>query len=646
MKNSEWILTNEKGGYCSGTSQLINSRKYHGILIGGYKNFKRTHLVASIEEKVMVDGREIFLDSNYYPNIIHPDGYRRIIFYFPRPFPVFIYSMDPGSKEGLLLKFLQMHPEQNFVRICYRNLSSRKIELFLRPKFTIRDHHRLNPPNSLDPGSFRIEASGDKGYVEGKEGRVFLFAPKAKIEISPLIYRNVTYPQEMMRGYDCVEDLLCPFLISLSLDRGEEFSICFGDCDADPEILSRECESRYKKFPFPFNHPLTSTLSLTPSTLVFGREEYLKILELCLQEFFAQNDLIAGFPWFSAWGRDAMISLEAFEFMEGGQEIIKKVLLKYMSLTKKGFIPNFVEGNIENYDSLDSSLWFYYRCFQYFNLFSDEEKNRIIGNFEEFFSSVLSNPPLPFHLDPADGLIEIEEGSRLALTWMDAKVFGEPVTPRWGKPVEINALWYNLLMRFLKIEDTSHSLRIEIQKLTRKLKGGLKKFWTGNSFADRIEKGKCADELRPNYLLALSLPENIFPLKILEAGYRMAKEKLFTPYGLRSLSPDHPSFKMVYMGNQITRDLAYHQGTVWVWLILPAAKVAMKIFRRNKPVLLRELNEMVSRFREEMRTGALASIPEIYDGGEPSIPKGAIAQCWSVSAVYIIEKLIDKLEGK
>ena len=259
-------------------------------------------------------------------------------------------------------------------------------------------------------------------------------------------------------------------------------------------------------------------------------------------------------------------------------------------------------------------------------------------------------------MDSQDGLVNIKRNSGLALTWMDAKINGVPVTPRYGKPVEVNALWYNLLRYFLvlagkegidRIRGRGYSCSISrLRSLSRKAKKSLRMYFNGRDFADRIEDGRLINELRPNYLIALSLPFDAFSKEEIKVGYGVAREKLLTAYGLRSLSPERSAFRGKYMGNQRMRDLAYHQGAVWVWLLLPMAKAASKVYRRERDYLAGELEELISAFRYGLVRGEMASVSELYDGNAPRLPKGAPAQCWSVAAVFLIEKMIKDLRAE
>ncbi len=646
IREREWILTNRKGGYAIGPENLLNYRKYHGILIASFEGMKRIHLVGSIEEKISFEDKSFYLDSNHYPGVIYPDGYKHLIFHFLRPFSAFVYSTHPPDEEIIILKTVKMHENENLTVVQYKNMGKKRINLFLRPKFTIRDHHSLHLPGYWDSHEYSADIDGEKAFIEHNGIKVFLFSQKGNISKSPVIYRNVTYPAEMMRGYDCVEDLLSPYTIDVELNPEEETFVAFSDEDEEIERKIGETIRRYEKYPLPYGHPEKQefNIHLSFDRPLFKREEYIEILKLAMEDFISDDDLIAGFPWFCAWGRDTLISLLALQFLNNGKELIKRILKKKKEEMKDGLVPNFSGDGKESYEAIDPALWFGIRVLEFIDIFDKKEKEDFLHAISEIIKKFLKDPPLPFYVDPEDGLIEIHKGTNLALTWMDAKVFGEPVTPRYGKPIEINALWFNLLKGYIRFKEDS--LSKEIKKLLPLVRKGMKRFWAEEGFADRIENGVPVLEIRPNYIIALSLPETPYTLAQIEKGYRTAKEKLLTPYGLRSLSPDDPSFRSVYIGDQRMRDLAYHQGTVWVWLIYPMALVATKLYRRNKRLFLSELNHLVLRLRDEIENGKMASVPELYDGGEQNLPKGAPAQCWSVAGILLVEKMIEKIERK
>ncbi len=651
----EWLLTNSTGGYALGTANLVNRRKYHGLLVASDKNFKRVHAVSSVEEVVTADDDEPFyLDSCGYPDIVHPDGYRRILKYFLRPFPCFIYSRSPHRNDILMTKSMKMHPRLNIVSVRYKNFSGSEIGLALRPKFTLRDHHCVIPPGAWAGIPFETKASGGGGEIEAAGARAYVLASKGEVESDFLIYRNVTYIFEILRGYEGTEDIIAPFRINLVLCPGEEAFLLFSDKKIPGKEINDEIEERYRPLPLPENHPdiIEKEFDIPKEILPEHKKQleerqYITVLEQAFADFIANDDLVAGYPWFSAWGRDAMISLSALKYLPelklSGLE--KRILFKYGRSMRRGIIPNTTGegGTGKNYDTADASLWFGIHALEEAKKLDGSEKEKLIRYAENVIKNYIDCPENHFGADPDDGLIALYPDSGLALTWMDARVMGEPVTPRYGKPIEINCLWYNLIRSYVE-NINSGSLARELREIMEKAVPALKSYFRDGVFADRItEEGEFSLELRPNYIIGLSLPYTVFSAEEITAGYEEAKKYLLTPYGLRTLKPSHPSFRTKYMGNQAMRDLAYHQGTTWVWLLLPMAKTAEKIFGKEK--LLHELRRMIFFFRKNFTELEMASVPEIYDGDTPGVPKGAPAQCWSVAAVLTVEKMIKEKGG-
>lgn len=672
----EWVLSNALGGYALGSANLINHRKYHGLLIAGREKFARVHLVSSIEEKVDPDGgAPFFMDSSNYPNVVFPDGYTRLVKQVLRPFPAFLYSTTPSSADVLILKSIRMHPAANFTVVSYTNAGKKSVKLTLRPKFSLRDHHSVRSPGFWDSGDYHTEAGGSWGSVRAQQMEAHVFTSIGAVASDPIIYRNVLFPTEVARGYDAIEDLVAPFRIDVELKPAEEVFLVFGDREEkDVDTIICETVQRYAAYPLPADHPERAGLpvpqcgtkvGLTPEEKlaaavsnvagVFSYDDYQRILELAMRDFIAADDLIAGFPWFSPWGRDTLISMDALEYLDGGRDLAGRILSNYARHMRDGVIPNVLGegGGGRNYDTVDASLWFALRTTQIWHSLDPRRRAELLEALKQVIANYLFNPSLPFHVDAEDGLVSLRPHSGRALTWMDAKIGGEPVTPRYGKPIEINALWYNVLRSFLAIADGAGVTEVaygtrgfdiaRLNALAQKVGGSLASFYQNGAFADRIEEGRPLMEIRPNFVIALSLPLDAFTPEQTAAGYRLAREKLLTPYGLRSLSPDHPAFRTKYMGNQRTRDLAYHQGTVWSWLLLPMAKTAAKVMSRDREALAKELESLIFRFRDGFLSGQMASVPELYDGDDPNLPKGAPAQCWSVAAIFVIEHMLKRL---
>lgn len=690
----EWICTNGIGGYALGTRDLINRRKYHGLLIASHEDLKRIHLVSSIEEMFIVDGRSLFIDSNNYNDIIYPDGFRRILNTWVRPFPAFFYDLSENNDGSVtLLKEIFMAHKSNSVLIRYTNFSEADMEFRLRPKFSIRDHHWVNKPGTFDTTVVHVE-SGVKdgcnfGYLRRENfefGEVYFFSGKGEIEKEGLIYRSIYYLKEDERGYDAYEDLISPFLFHGLLHKGGTLEIVFSDsgiseglCDLNSfNAVKDGIIGRFKDFPLPddyaeyFNIKMFSFHSAINKkdnknlyneiktdrkrNGIFREKDYKQILKLMLEDFLIVDDIIAGYPWFSAWGRDTMISLEAFLIDEKRYlPFILDILNSYGSKMRNGILPNVKGegGEGENFDTVDASLLYLLRVYEIFESLNKKNREKIFRYVQEVVCNYLFNNKLSFYCDENDYLICIKKDKSRALTWMDAKVDGVAVTPRYGKPVEINGLWYSGLMATIematklgktKISSSDSSIKVtDLTEIAKTVKNSMKSYFVDNYWLDLIEsERKEAEKIRPNFIIALSLPFDFADYQSLKRGYEIAKEKLLTPYGLRSLSMDSPDFRGVYRGDQKIRDFAYHQGTVWTWLLLPYAKLLSKVIP-DKDKLKKELISVISSLKDLIKNNVIASIAEIWDGENPKTPKGAPAQAWSVAAVYYIEHLIDGL---
>jgi len=626
----EWLLTNRKGGYALGTAFLVNVRKYHGLLIAGDGKGKRYHLLACIEEVVnFPSGLSYQLDANFYRDVVYPQGYQLIKDYFYLPYPVF-YFYCPKTEAGIFLKkSLRMHRDKNALLLTYENISSYPYRLQLRPRLTFRDHHHLSFVNSWE--FYEEEIWPNFAFIAKDDLALFSYSNIEGFTKDPIFYYGVYYPLEEMRGYSAYEDHFSPFRIDVELNPGEELDLLFSnELLKDPQETIEEIIFRYKETP---------KISITKP--YFEDKEILPLLKQMVKAFLLKGNVCAGYPWFYAWGRDTFIGLPALFYDDEALDTVYEIFETYGRYLKKGLIPNLM-GDLAfvNYNSADASLWFGIRILEYLDLFGDrlpnEKKERLLYFVEEVIRSYLQGVDHLFFIDPEDGLICIPESSGLALTWMDVVLDGRPLTPRYEKPIEVEFLWYNLL--FLAKERLAKE-KVEalgLSQLIEKISQGLKKYYNGELFADTLYKGEPVFEVRPNFVIALSLPYVPFSRDVLLKAIELVKRELLTPYGLRSLSPRHPHFKRKYFGSQYQRDLAYHNGTVWVWLIYPFALLLKKVLSQDE--FQAEVKKLIGPFIQLLKTGKLASIPELYDGDHPYYPKGAPAQFWSTAAVYILAR--------
>lgn len=661
LSEREWILTNEIGGYSLGFGNLANKRKYNGLLIASTNPTRRDHILSCIEERVEDGSTHFFLDTNHYLNCMYPNGFENLVKAWLRPYPCFLYSTSPTNNNYLIFKELFLIKHKNAIAIKYTNFGKKDLQLILKPKFTMRDHHFVNSPGTwemiyvekeIQDKAFKIKRT-DNGM------EAFGYIDEGNIIEDYSVYRSVYYPIEAVRGYDASEDLMSPVRMILPLKRGESRYLVFSTSSLDDPIKEAvRSESYYKKFPLPRNHPSNQPPSELLNVEITRKNEfdlsgYKKILEMAARDFILDNDdIIAGYPWFGAWGRDTLISLGGIEYLSDGKEIGTRILRKYGKQIHRGLLPNtFGEGAMGlNYDSVDAPLWYVLRCYQ---LAPDDKE--LFGYVSNIVLNYINEVTHPFFVAD-DGLVEIREGN-YAITWMDAKIYDTPVTPRWGKPIEINGLWYNALCAIKEMAKRNNIKVIEagaykcttddLDKLITQVKDSLQKFVAPVYLADRIYHDNPIWEIRPNAVIALSLPFDFVGQEIMEKVWRSAKDNLLTHYGLRSLDPKHSAFKQKYLGNQKQRDMAYHQGTVWTFLIAPFAKLSWKVLKdtKKKDEIAKEISGYIWAFRDAIMKGEMASIAEIWDGLDPYFPKGCTAQAWSVFALTEIEQLLSSMGG-
>jgi predicted glycogen debranching enzyme len=664
----EWILTNKLGAYALGTGNLINQRKYHGLLIASDEYMNRRHLVSGIEEKVEWRGELIHLDSNNYSNCIYPEGFLHLVKPWLRPYPAFLYSALPHQNEILILKEIMMDEDSNTTLVKYTNLGQHLLHFEFHPKFSMCSHHDLNPHGSMDFEEFEnsIEtAEGGSAFsaLRKKSGlRVFGAVGQGKVSHNRYVYYNVYYPWEVMSGYAGIGDQISLFQIDFELAPGQSNFILFSNKAIDDvsELYDRIL-SRYDKLPQPIDFPKPGQSNILESldyddNYLFSREQYLKILEFALSDFITEDDVIAGYPYYGAWGRDTMVVVNALLRKDENLELVERILRKYSAHIRDGLIPNMLAetGREANYDSLDATLWYVIMLWKY-----GKRKNRK-GFWAEAIK--LAENILQNMSDDSEKHYQLREDALLELkpefahgSWMDVRIEGKAVTPRWGAPVEINSLWYNALCAYEAMCEAhnskgskKHEPILRLLNLKQKVHQSFTKFEIEGFLADRLEGDKAISELRPNALIALSLPWSPVSLEKMKQVWECSFKELYTYYGLRTLSPRDSRFRKKYYGTQKERDLAYHNGSVWAWLLGPFCGLYLKLYRNKKSdvEIAKDLSEFIAVFRKGFMRGHIASIAEVWDGDMPHFPKGAPAQAWSVAALYNIETFLDSLGVK
>jgi predicted glycogen debranching enzyme len=384
---------------------------------------------------------------------------------------------------------------------------------------------------------------------------------------------------------------------------------------------------------------LQRTLSLAADQFIVKRE----ISGESEPSIVSLKTIIAGYHWFTDWGRDTMISLPGLCLQTGRLEDAKKIIAVFSKSVSMGMLPNRFMDNNEppEYNNVDGTLWFFNAVYAYLQSTNDRDfiLKEILTVLKDIIQWHFKGTRFNIHVDN-DGLLYAGETGQ-QLTWMDAKVGNWVVTPRMGKPVEIEALWYNALKIFESIllmnGETEASENIH-DKAEQAKKSFSEKYWytEGKYLYDNIdESGKPDSSLRPNQVFALSLPFHLIEGKMAEAVLNIVRSKLYTPAGLRSLSPDDPNYKGNYGGNTLLRDAAYHQGTVWSWLLGPFVEAGMKTLGDQFKA---EALAIIQRFTYHLNEGCIGTISEIFDGDAPHHPRGCVAQAWGVAEILRVIK--------
>jgi predicted glycogen debranching enzyme len=623
----EWIVTNGLGGYASSTVIGTNTRKYHGLLIAAlHAPVERKVILSSLDEELEI-GRKIYsLASHKYPQTIHPKGFHYLKGYTTEPVPTFNYSIDNISLEKRI--FMVYGTNSTVIRYSI-NGEADNITMRLFPLVTYRDFHQLKRSDDITFGQ------------SVKAGKVMIYNGKDSFELNsnmeynpkPYWYYNFEYETDKKRGLDFQEDLYNPGYFEAVMDKvsGQVFYVVV-TTPAITENFNVEEEfrkeiSRRKKVcsALDVTDTFRKTLGLSADSFIVKRQTTLS------------DSVIAGYHWFADWGRDAMISLEGLTLVTGRYDKARQILSNFSKYCFKGLIPNYFPDRQDDdtgYNTVDASLWFVHAVGRYFAYTKDQD---FVSNIWPVISDIIENYMKgtinSIHMD-SDGLIT--HGPQL--TWMDAKIGSLNVTPREGKACEINALWYNALCTVTWLAKSIDVPSSDYKQLAHQIKENFaKKYWNADKLClyDCIHPGdpEIKDaSVRPNQIFAISLP---FPvLSEDKAFYVLQKvaEDLFTPYGLRTLSKVDSKYVGKYEGDAVSRDKAYHNGTVWPWLFGFFISGYLKV-HGNSENSRQYCRTLLLRFTGHFNEAGIGTISEVFDGDPPHNPGGCISQAWSVAEI-------------
>jgi predicted glycogen debranching enzyme len=627
LKNAlakEWLETNGLGGFACSSIIGANVRRQNGWLIVARRPpVERYVLLAKMEDRAVIQGQDYHLSTNLYPGTVFPHGFNIQNEFRLRPWPTFRYvGPDFAVERSVCL----IHG-QNTVVISYTQTGGRgPVEIKARPLLAFREYNTLQ--HRHESVNFQVTSGAGEWSVQPMPNlpRLYFRGAPASVELKGDWYHRLQYPVEEERGLDFEEDLFTPLEWTFKLRRGETTHLVVTtEPAAGPDGAALLEAERMRRRAFEMEtDPIRQALLIAADAFITRRGTQ-------------HTTVLAGYPWFTDWGRDTMIALPGLTLTTQRFETAKQILLTFAQYCDKGMIPNVFPdaGETPEYNTVDASLWFVVAAWKYWKASGDDAGAR---QLLPALTAVIKGYREGTRYDiqaGKDGLITAgSPGTQL--TWMDVKVEGYVPTPRQGKPVEINALWLNALWMVAEMEERLASdihAAVILRKLAEQGAGSfLKTFWNaeGGYLFDVVREDFRDAAIRPNQIFAVSLPYSPLSAAQQRAVLEVVTKHLLTPFGLRSLARGHEKYCARYTGNRWQRDCAYHQGTVWAWLIGPYCDAYVKVHGAGK-AQKKELAGVVAGLIRHLEDHGLGSIAEIFDGDPPHRPVGCFAQAWSVS---------------
>jgi len=625
----EVIRTNRAGSYSSTTIVGCNTRKYHGLLICPVDEFGG-------ERFVLLSGLDITVENNdksfntgirkYQGDHFNPKGHKYIEDFNADNIPSRVYRVG-----GVMIKQerLLVHYEEQFLLRITILEASEPMVLQLRPFLAFRNIHQLTHANLAANTKVDFIENGIRSKMY--EGFPFLnmqFSTKAEFIHVPDWYLGVEYPEEQKREYDFSEDLFTPGFFEIKAKEGDEIIFSASTKEEKTAGLKQK-----------FTKTVTGKIQ---------RDSFKNCLRNAAQQFVEKRGgktlIIAGYPWFGAWGRDTFISLPGIALARHKLALYKEVLNTQVERMKNGLFPNMGEDSNPAFNTVDAALWFFWAIEQYVEQGGTDAWELYGEAAKSVLNAYKNGTSYNIHMRD-NGLIYADAPGK-SLTWMDAVVNGVPVTPRRGYDVEINALWYNAVCFSLEMARKNNDKKFikEYEKLPGIIKNSfLEIFWDPrlNTLADYVNDTEGVNLfVRPNMVIAVSMPYSMLNKDQMKSVLDVADKELVTIRGLRTLSPRNKMYKGVYKGSQEERDNAYHQGTVWPWLYGPFCEGWLKVYGKQG---VQKVKNLIYGLEAVMNEHGISTISEIYDGDPPHAPQGSISQAWSVGEVL---RIMDLLETK
>jgi len=627
----EWLITNGLGGYAASTVLGMNTRRYHGLLCAATNPpVGRVMTINRIGEMLMLDGetdRPLEFSANSFRGSIHPRGDQYLTKFELGDDARWEYDVEGVS----IVKELQMQWSTNVTAVRYTvEPKGRSFKLMLQPFASLRDFHCLREAGS---SQFRVQSAARAVTIGEGANEVCITADAGSFIEQPNWWYGHVYPVDTERGQGDQEDLYTPGSFVLQGSAKLSITLWMSIEPMVPGTWGGGAKRPVGPAGNSAKSPLIQKLLRAANDFVVFRKS---------PDGSPGTSVIAGYPWFSDWGRDTMISLPGLLLVTGRFQQAREVLSVFAQYVSQGMIPNRFGDytNEPEYNTVDASLWFIHAAFEYLKASKDS------ATFEKILRPACQKIIEGYHdgtrynikMDPADGLIS-QGDIHTQLTWMDAKCGDVAFTPRQGKPVEINALWYHALI-LMGMNDLAARVASSFQKA----------FWISpfRGLADVLDGTRRDTAIRPNQIFAVSLPNSPLSFEQQMAVVEVVRRELLTPVGLRTLSRNDSGYRGRYTGDQFNRDGAYHNGTVWPWLIGAFLEAYLKVNKRSDAATAQAkewLAPLVTHMSDE---GAIGQIAEIFDGDPPHRPVGCPAQAWSVAEVLRIvlsEGVFAEVEG-
>ncbi|MHC4524047.1 MAG: amylo-alpha-1,6-glucosidase [Planctomycetota bacterium] len=639
LLDKEWLLTNSRGGFTSSSIIGCNTRRYHSLLTGSHTPpANRIAALSNCLETITAKDHAFSLSNFEFDNAMHPNGYSHLLEFRKDIGVHFEYETVTSN----LKKSIYLLPDSDTVSIVYEFSNVRQpFEFSIRPFAAMRDFHSLGH-SGRNLSSVWNENNVSIRNESPEMGQLTMYSDSMRFDQDPQWWHRFFYRKERQRGQDCLEDLWSPGQYKQHIEGPQRIILwasLFDNDEPQDTLESMELEAvidavRLKQKELLRKNPPQDAID---HVLTLAADQF--IIERSIDNEQTPT-ILAGFPWFLDWGRDTFISLEGLCLATGRFDVAWGVLKTFAKAVSEGMIPNRFDdyGNQPHYNSIDASLWFVHAAFRYLRTTGDQPNfaAKLLPAVKWIMDSYRKGTRFGIHADK-DKLITGGDVNT-QLSWMDAKFDGISFTPRYGKAVEINALWYSNLCELTeyyrnKNEDSFRFYALLSEQVRCSFR---QQFWDehlGYLNDCVLASNKADNSIRPNQIFAVSLPYSPLSGDQQRKVVDVVEKELLTPYGLRSLSPSDPRYKGRCTGPQSQRDAAYHQGTVWGFLIGPFVEAYLKVHGFD-PTAKRRCRTFLSKLIEHLNNdGCLGSISEIFDGDAPHEPRGAFAQAWSVAEV-------------